>query len=55
MGGGWVEGVGYLAVCQGREIKTVEKSCRGVQPTAHGPHAARDGDECSPAHNRKFT
>ena len=32
MGGGWVEGVGYLAVCQGREIKTVEKSCRVSNP-----------------------
>ena len=28
--------------------------CRGVQPAALGPHAARDGCECGPTQNRKF-
>ena len=28
---------------------------RGVQPVAHGPHAAQDSYECGPSHNRKFT
>ena len=30
-------------------------SCRGVQPAAHGLHAAQDGCECSPTQNCKFT
>ena len=29
--------------------------CRGVQPAAHGPHAAQDGYECGPTQNHKFT
>ena len=28
---------------------------RGVSPVTRGPHAARDGCECGPTHNRKFT
>ena len=28
---------------------------RGVQPAAHGPHAAQDGCECGPTQNHKFT
>ena len=30
-------------------------STRGVQPVAHGPHAAQDGYECGPTQNHKFT
>lgn len=28
---------------------------RGVQPDAHGPHAAHDGYECRPTQNGQFT
>ena len=31
------------------------RAAQGVQPAAHGPHAAQGGYECVPTQNRKFT
>ena len=49
---------GHLAMLLSFPFSKLQLSHRppwGVQPAAHGLHAAQDGCECGPTQNHKFT
>ena len=44
-----------LLLAQAKAYVAMGTPLRGVQPVAHGPHAAQDGYEWGPTQNREFT